>query len=66
MMDGTPMGCTDTSPPEKYTSEQLSRIADALDALKMFPDERKELWASLPFQLKMEFNYARWTYRAPR
>ena len=64
--DGTPMGCRDTSRPEKYTNEQLSRVKDALDALVTLPDERKEFWASLPFELKTEFNYARWIYRAPR
>jgi hypothetical protein len=61
-------GTTDGPPPERYTAYDLSRIKDALDALKRLNDHdrnsnfHKALWKSLPNGLKVEYNHSKWEY----
>jgi len=60
------MGISDGAEPEKYTAEQLSRIADAILALASVSLSLKDkAWAALPRELRMEYLYSSWIYRDP-
>jgi hypothetical protein len=60
-------GCTDTAPPENYTPFALSRLRDAVFALKRMDTycnthAFSTFWLNLPRDLKTEFVYAKWDY----
>jgi hypothetical protein len=58
---GQAYGATDTGAPEEHSEEQLSRAADLL----YYADQlgvQKEVWAALPRNLKVEWNYSKWRY----
>ncbi len=59
--EGEAMGCTDQSAPETYTNYQLSRVVDGLDAFEEV-GLKLDVWRILPVTLRMEINYAKWTY----
>lgn len=48
-------------PPEQYTKKELKALSIVLGAIKReCPDKRSEVWKSLPYNMKLEFNYCRW------
>lgn len=55
-------GCKDTSPPETCSPYQLSRVLDALDLFDDAQLPKQAMWDSLPYGLRMDFNYAKWSY----
>lgn len=59
--EGAPMGCNDQGEPETYNNYQLSRVVDALDAFEGV-SLKHAVWITLPVTLRMEINYAKWTY----
>ena len=59
----TARGCTDGSAPENTTEVELSRIEDALRALKGTPFFQP-FWDSLPQKAKFDYNWSKWTYHA--
>lgn len=64
---GKKYGCNDTLPPEFYTANQLSRIADMLYAAGISGIVTEEaVWQTLPESAKLEFNYSNWSYEAQR
>lgn len=62
--NGSQMGCTDTSPPEKYTPAQLSRVHEALVRIDVVLGEETamKLWEVLPYGLKVDYVYSNWRY----
>lgn len=67
---GTKMGCNDTAPPQHATAQQLSRIKDLMDLAKAVStvtniDFTKAIWDAVPYNVKVDSNYANWQYEAP-
>lgn len=58
------MGCTDTAPPTHATPYELSRIKDVIDALKAAGIDVDPFWKTIPYNVRVEFNYSRWDYEA--
>lgn len=65
---GQKFGSSDQDPPEKHTEHELSRVADLLSAAEKVGGEdlQKKVFALLPSSLKLEFNYAKWSYKATK
>lgn len=68
LANGSPMGCSDSALPEKYTEEQLSRTRDAIRMLKIVcgKEDFQCVFAALPHDLKMEMIWSKWNYVSPR
>lgn len=70
-MEGSQHGCSDGGPPLYHTEYELSRILDAIEALEKvpiagrWPTMDKLVWSLLPHETKMDFNWSKWSYRAP-
>ena len=61
--DGQPMGCTDSAPPEEYSNYELSRAVDILNTSNTLGRGiRQKVWDAFPKDLRMEINWAKWTY----
>lgn len=52
------------SKPEDYTEEQLSRVYDMLYSAEQAGLEPKLVFSVIPENMKLEFNYSNWKYRA--
>ncbi len=54
---------TEVARPENTTPAELSRIKDALQTLSGTPFFRP-FWESLPYKVRMDYNFATWKYIA--
>lgn len=64
---GQAFGANDQGPPEDYTEDQLSRLADILYMAGQIEDGLSQAaFKGLPANLQGEFNYAKWQYVAPK
>jgi hypothetical protein len=61
--EGKRYGCSDTSPPEMYSSYQLSRLADAMYSAQEAGLDPKDVFKLAPEGMKLEWNYSHWSYR---
>jgi len=69
--DGQKMGMSDGDAPQNCTEEQLSRLADAFYCVQQADllggaHGAKSMWDALPRDVKMDYNYTSWTYRAAK
>lgn len=66
--DGQPMGCRDGGSPQFSTDEKLSRIHDALQALKAagLEEAASAAWSAIPRAVRIDAVWAQWTYRASK
>lgn len=66
---GMQMGCSTGPLPEHYTDEQLSRIHDAVAAIRSVFGVKSGIvslvFAQLPVALRLEYNYCNWKYVPP-
>ncbi len=64
MKAGQKMGCSDGGRPEVATDAQLSRMRDALDALRAagLHEAHKAAWDAVPPAVKMDYGWSSWTY----
>jgi hypothetical protein len=60
-LSGQGFGCTDTAPPENSSNYELSRILDMLQLAEEL-GIKKQVWDLLDSQIKMDYNYAKWSY----
>ena len=63
---GKKYGCSDQGPPQNTTQWALSRVADMLYAAFQLGGHElmQKVFMTLDDSVKLEFNYARWTYVA--
>ncbi len=64
---GDIMGCKGSAPARNSTDEKLSRTYDILAMAYIVGGSnlRMSIWAALPHDLRMDYNYSRWTYVEP-
>jgi hypothetical protein len=61
---GTRLGCTDGPAPEFSTDARLSRLHDAIRNAQLAGLDGQAAFMLAPVEMRLEFNYARWTYVA--
>lgn len=71
--DGTPMGCSDSGPPEDYSNYELSRALDFINcAVALQPyvlaDDGRDLYEEakklLPAKMRFAMTWDKWRYEA--
>lgn len=62
---GEAYGITDGGPPTDYTEEQLSHVTDMLYSASLVGLENV-VFRALPYNLKMDWNWSKWTYRGSK
>ena len=60
---GQKFGTSDQAPPEDFTEDQLSRLADALWAAQEAGLDPKKVFKLAPDTMKGEWNFSNWTYQ---
>jgi hypothetical protein len=61
---GTRLGTSDGPAPEFSTDAKLSRLHDAIRNAQLAGLDGQAVFMLAPVEMRLEFNYARWTYVA--